>query len=146
MKLISLSLFAVLATACTDPADPVVVTPDSQVFASLYPGAARQVEAPPFSIDLATCATARHAVPGEAGDQFALAHLGDDGHCQVWLGYDETAPAQIIHTDIYCELDSVGTADVVLAAPESAGGGGCGGPPGDPILSIASEHCVAITQ
>ena len=149
MKITSLSFSAVLcglAVGCVAPAEPTVATPDPQVFAALYPSAARQVESPPFSLDLATCATARHAVPGEQGDQFVLAHLADDGHCQVWLGYDEVAPAQILHTDIYCELEPTGNANVVLASPESSGAGGCGGPPGAPVLSIASSQCIAITQ
>ena len=149
MKIVSLSFSAMLcglAVGCTDPADPAIVAPDPQVFAALYPSAARQVESPPFSLDLATCATARHAVPGEQGDQYVLAHLSADGHCQVWLGYDETAPPQILHTDIYCELEPTGVADVVLASPESSGAGGCGGPPGAPVLSIASSRCIPITQ
>lgn len=149
MKLTSLSFLAVvgaLAAGCTDQADSTVVTPDPQVFAALYSTASRQVASPPFSLDLATCATARHAVPGEQGDQFVLAHLSEDGHCQVWLGYDETSPAQILHTDIYCELAPTGNADVVLASPAAAGAGGCGGPPGAPVLSIASARCIPIAQ
>ena len=148
MNITMLSLTAALALAagCTDSSDSQVVAPDPQVFAALYPTAARQVESPPFSIDLQTCATARHAVPGAQGDQFAFTHLSDDGYCQVWLGYDETAPAQTLHSDIYCELDPTGTADVVLASAATTGGGGCGGPPGAPVLSIASARCIAIAQ
>ncbi len=149
MNLTSLSftiVLSVVAVGCTDSADPKIVEPDLQVFATLYSNAARQVELPPFSLDLASCETARHAVSGEQGDQFALSHLAADGHCQVWLGYDELAPAQILHTDIYCELEPTGNADVVLASPESSGGGGCGGPPGAPVLSIASARCIPITQ
>lgn len=142
--LLSTLLLGGLVAGCTD--EPDVVVPDARVFASVYGGADRQVVSAPFNIDLSTCGTARLAVPGDAGDQFALTHMSEDGHCQVWLGYDEVSPVEQLHADYYCELEPTSTANVELGYPASSGGGGCGGPPGDPILLIQNARCVPITQ
>ncbi len=137
-----IALSVVLLAACTSAPPPAKITPpDTAELTTLYPTAQRVQEAPPFTLDLGTCAFENHAVPVgdvEGGDQFALTHVNDAGQCEVWIGYNGNTG---LHGDIYCAFDAYGTVNVTTG---SSGMGGCGGPPGTLPLAIDSPQCVAL--
>ena len=93
----------------------------------------------PFTVDLEACAFQRYAVPDAPGALFVLGHLADDGHCQVWVGYDDGSGN--VHTDRYCQFAPSGSASVT--ATNSVSGQSCGGP-GNLTLYIASADCIAM--
>ncbi|MGE5183988.1 MAG: hypothetical protein ACM31C_18080 [Acidobacteriota bacterium] len=132
----------VLAVGCTSASQPQVTPPDPQMLPALFPPSPRVETTPPFTLDLAACAYTRYAVPdGTVGDSFVLAHPSDDGHCEVWIGFATDLGE---HADVYCSFEQVGTAQVTTGS--TGGPGGCGGPPGSQMLSIASSRCITLAQ
>lgn len=137
------SLVAVLLAGCTSSSNPPVTPPDPQALSTLFPASPRVEQTPPFTLDLAACAYTRYAVPdGSIGDSFVLAHPSDSGDCEVWIGFATDLGE---HADVYCSFDRDGTAQVTAGATSGAPGG-CGGPPGSQMLSIASPRCIALAQ
>ena len=139
-----IALVSVLLAACASSNPPdKVLAPDPSVLQSLYPDATSVAEtSAPFSIDLATCAFAKHQIAVgqvEGGNQYAMTHLADDGTCEVWVGYDGNTG---LHGDLYCSFEPAGSIQVTTG---QAGMGGCGGPPGTLPLTIASDRCVTTT-
>lgn len=138
-----LALASVMLAACASSNPPdKVVAPDQSELAALYPDASRVAEtSAPFSIDLATCAFAKHQIAVgqvEGGNQYALSHLTDDGHCEVWVGYEGNTG---VHGDVYCAFEPTGAIQVTTG---DSGMGGCGGPPGTQPLTITSDRCVTL--
>ena len=138
-----IALASVLLVACTSSNPPdKVVAPDPSVLQSLYPDATRGAEtSAPFSIDLATCAYAKHQIAVgqvEGGNQYAMTHLDDNGMCEVWVGYEGNTG---LHGDVYCSFEPSGTIEVTNG---QTGMGGCGGPPGTQPLTITSDRCVTL--
>ncbi len=132
----------VLTVGCTSPSQSQVTPPDPQMLPALFPSSPRVETTPPFTIDLAACAYTRYAVPdAQVGDSFVLAHPTADAHCELWIGFATDLGE---HADVYCSFEQDGTAQVTTGT--SGGLGGCGGPPGSQMLSIASSRCIALAQ
>jgi len=130
----------VLAACASSPPPDKVVVPDQSELVALYPDAARVAEtSAPFSIDLATCAFAKHEVALGDGSQYAMSHVNDDGLCEIWIGYEGNTG---LHGDVYCAFEPTGTALVTTGS--SGDGLSCGGPPGTQPLTITSNRCVSL--